>query len=955
MSKLVIVLIIAISFFATTSSAWAQSVASGTIHGTVTDATGAALPGVTATLTSPALQVAQVVVVTDQAGNYRFTDLPAATYRVTFELSGFSTLIRNELRLTVGFVAEVDVTLAVGAIEQSVTVTGQSPVVDATTTSPSVTLTKEVLESVPRGRNLEDVFVMTPGVTTQGAPDVGDSNLASRQNIQNFGAGNIPKLQVEGINVTDSGGQSSGSYVSAFAFEEVMIKTSGTDAEVSTPGIEMVAILKSGGNDFHGQYQGSFERPGLQGNNRTPELLAQGVSFTNPLKSYADGAVDLGGRIIRDRLWAYGAWNRQSQTTGLLGFAAGPGPDGKYLTTDDVPGDFTSSLTSATMKLSYLMTKNNRMIGMWQKDQKVQPQNLASRFVPLENTRNYHNPIQMYKGELQSTLSDQLLLNVVAGYGGYFADYRTDYGRPGNPSRLDIATSMNTGPNPSLNQQGQGRYQVDDSLSFFPKRFLGGRHELKAGTTFYWEADGLGKLTNPQGNYLLYYDGGVPYQMDIFNYPIRPHDRATTQAVYLKDTWRISKSVTLNLGVRTERQHSYLPAQSVAASPEFPSLFPAASFPALDVLTWVRTVPRAGVAWNLDNKTVLKTTFGLYNYAIGDQFADGYNKNAQVTATFRWTDPTHANDYVPGTVDLNLNGPDFVNIAGAANNILNPTLRQPLTKEVTASVEHELMENLGFRALYVFQHQKDNYDLTGWNVLRPLSAYNIPITRLDPGKDGALGTADDGGLVTFHDYDPAYKGAAFVGNQRLNNPDNSWYHSMEFTVTKRASNRWSAIASYWVIKNHRLTTNTFDNPNIVFPLDETWAYAATVSGSYRLPGDVQLSGLLQSKTGVRGQRTYTFRSADPNGGTSLKQLSTVTLALEPFGAEKGPALNVLGLRASKGFSVGGTRRFEVEFDVFNVLNSSAPTAITYTSGPTFGYFTSVLPPRVARFGGKFSF
>jgi hypothetical protein len=178
---------------------------------------------------------------------------------------------------------------------------------------------------------------------------------------------------------------------------------------------------------------------------------------------------------------------------------------------------------------------------------------------------------------------------------------------------------------------------------------------------------------------------------------------------------------------------------------------------------------------------------------------------------------------------------------------------------------------------------------------------------------------------------------------------------MEFTLTKRASERWSAIASYWVIKNHRWITNTFDNPNIFFPLDETWSYATTVSGSYRLPGDVQVSGLLQSKTGVRGQRTYTFRSADPSGGPAIKQLNTVTLALEPFGAQKGPALNVLDLRASKRLSLGSGRLVEVEFDVFNILNSSAPTAITFTSGPTFGYFSSVLPPRVARFGAKFSF
>jgi hypothetical protein len=922
---------------AISSPAWAQSVASGSLHGTVTDATAAALPGVTATLTSPALQVPQLVAVTDQNGNYRFTDLPAGTYRVAFELTGFATLVRDQLRITVGFVAAIDVTLALAGVEQTVTVSGNSPVVDTTTTSTGTTLTREVLESVPRGGGLEDVFVMTPGVTTQGAPDVGDSNLASRQNIQAFGVANIPTLKVEGINTTDSGGDSSGSYITSYAFAEVGLKTSGNDAEISTPGISMVAVLKSGGNDFHGAYQGSFERPGLQSNNITPELKAQGLSFTQPLSNYYDVAGDLGGRLIKDKLWFYGALNRQSQSIGLLGFTRQSG----------VPALFQTSLTSGALKFSYQLTRNNKVILMWAHNSKRQPENSASRFVPLESTRDYYNPIYMYKGELQTTLSDHMFLNVVAGNSGYFADYRSDYATPGNAPRLDLSTGRYSGSNPSLNQQGQGRYQLDDSLSYFPDhRFVGGQHELKIGTTAYLDLDGTGKLANPAGNYLLYDNGVTPTKIDMYNYPIQPSDRASTFAAYIKDTWRISKAVTVNLGVRWTRQHSSLPAQSVAASQEFPTLFPAATFPSRDLLTWTSTVPRVGVAWNLDGKTAVKATFGIYNYDIGDGFADAYNQNAVETATFRWTDPTHANDYVPGTINLSLNGPDFIGISAAANNILNSHLRQPMTDETTVSFERELRENLGFQVLYVYQNQRDNFDLSGWNVLRPYTAWDIPITVSEPGSNGAVGPNSPS--ITFYTYEPAYKGAAFVGQERLNTSNNSWYHTMEFTVTKRAAQRWAMIASIWAIKNHRWITNTFDNPNAnFFPLDETWTYAATVSGSYRLPVDVQVSGFLQSKTGVLGQRTYTF--------TGVPQLSTLTLPLESFGSEKGKALNVLDLRIAKGFSLGGTRRFEVRFDVFNTLNSSAPTAVSFISGPTFAYATSVLFPRVARLGARLSF
>src|SRR6266566_290290 len=166
------------------SPALAQSGgASGVIHGTIQDESGAALPGVTATLSSPAIQVRQVVTVSDVEGNYRFGELPVGIYTIKFELAGFTTFIRNELRLPVGFVARVDVTMKIGNVEESVTVTGGAPVIDVTTTTTSVTLNAETLNEIPRGRDLSMVYSMAPGVTLAGTPDVGGSNMANRQNI----------------------------------------------------------------------------------------------------------------------------------------------------------------------------------------------------------------------------------------------------------------------------------------------------------------------------------------------------------------------------------------------------------------------------------------------------------------------------------------------------------------------------------------------------------------------------------------------------------------------------------------------------------------------------------------------------------------------------------------------------------------------------------------------------
>ena len=267
-------------------AAWAQTTASSTIHGLVSDESGAALPGVTVIIKSPGLQVGQVSKVTEPDGSYRFGNLTVGTYRVAFELAGFKTLVRDDVRLPVGFVARIDAVLEVGGIEETVTVSGAAPVVDLTTTTTSVNLSRDTIESVPAGRGYQHLFAMTPGVTTEGSPDIGDSAVASRSNIQSYGATAQAKIEVEGINV--SVGNSSATYLTTFSFEEIQIRTSGNDAEVSAPGISMVSVLKSGSNQFHGTYRLGYEGSGFESDNITPELQAQGLSATVPLRYYYD-------------------------------------------------------------------------------------------------------------------------------------------------------------------------------------------------------------------------------------------------------------------------------------------------------------------------------------------------------------------------------------------------------------------------------------------------------------------------------------------------------------------------------------------------------------------------------------------------------------------------------------------------------------------------------------------
>jgi len=961
--------IVVLMTLAGVGQAFAQSVASGTIEGTVKDESNSVLPGVTVTLSSPQLQVGQLVQVSDSTGNYRFVDLPAGTYRLRAELTGFSTAVRDDLRLTVGFNARVDLTLKLGAVEEAITVSGQSPVVDVTSTAASVAFTKEVLDSIPRGRDMQNIFAMAPGVT-QAIADVGGSTMAQRQNLSSYGVLSQPKLQVEGMNVTMGADQNTAIYFNDSTLEEVQIKTSGNDAEVSVPGISMVAIMKSGGNTFHGTYQASAESPKLQADNLDSALRAQGLTATSPLKTFYDVSGDLGGRIVRDKLWFYGAYGRQAKKEGLVGFASGPGADGKYLTADDPLADFETSLEQYSLKLSYQLSKNNRLVYAWQRGTKAQPQNNAGRFTPLESTRDYKNPTAVQKIELQSMISPRVLVNAVGGYSGYVTDYDAarSYARADAPPRQDLATTLNTGSAPLHQNKTRDRYQTEDSITFFPDRSFAGKHELKTGISIYLDQSSDGYSNNLACDCILYTDtiGGVPgtpSQIRVYNTPVVPADHDNTYSWYIKDSWRPASRLTVNLGLRWERQHSFLPAQSYGGARDWPSVFPAGSFPQIEVQKLTRAVPRTGLAWDVGGKSVVKATFGLYNYILGDTYADAFNRNATANAIFNWHDLNGDKLYQPGEVNLDLNGPDFKSITAASNQILNPNLKSPNYWETTASFERELAANVGLRLMYVHKlvsgainNTLPNNSTVTINTLRPYSAWSVPITRRDPGPDGILGNADDAGTVTLYDYAAAFRGAAFVNTQIVNATNADRYDSIEGTLIKRFSSRWTGQVSYFTVKNHRWLASVFASPNDqFFPIDETWSWAGNVTGTYRFPGDVSVSGFLQSRNGVTGQRTYIFRQVDPDGGPAIAQNGNTTIRVEPYGTRRLAAQNILNLRAGKDFTLGGARRIGIDFDVFNVLNAATPTAANFQSGPSFGYVTNVIPARIARLGVRFRF
>jgi outer membrane receptor protein involved in Fe transport len=946
MFRHVIRALILVLIAAVTGSAQTTSATTGAITGAVTDSSGGTLPGVTVNLSGPSMMGVQTSI-TSEDGAYRFIAVPPGEYKLTFEIPGFSVVTREGIKLTANFTATINVALGMAALEENVTVTGASPVVDTSSTSIATTFDKETLANLPSARDYWAILSEAPGVKLQRI-DVGGSAAGTQTTYFVYGTTGQVRPMVEGINSTEDTG-AFGNYIDYGSFEEVSIGSGASSAESPVPGVFTQLISKSGGNTYHGSFYGDKEWEGLQSYNVDASQIAAGVTGgggleardTNRLSSYSDKNADLGGYLKKDMVWWY---------------ASVRGLDSSVRYTNYPVDIFKTKLRNFTTKGTYQLSQNNKLIGYYQPSAKIQPtrldRHLLGATAAIHNAtddsfqQDYHP--KLWKAEWNSILTSSTFFEIRTGAFGY--DW-LDTANGTGPSYEDLNSSAVSGKARSRDYKIK-RNQVLGSLSYLKSDMLG-THNFKLGGEYFHETQTASRYAGSYNDTLMVLRSGVPSEVLLFE-PSKSENGLHVIGTYIQDTWKVNNRLSLNLGFRFDYYRNFLPEQT---HDTFSYTTAPIEFAAVDNLnTFKSPAPRLGLTLALtdDGKTVLKGNYGKYWWNPGAVLSSNNNPNPEVWfRRYVWTDTNGDKLYQAGEEGARPTS----SAGGVASQVIDPNLKNSYTNELAAWLEREVLPNFGVRTGLVYRNEQ-NLSVAS-NANRPIDAYSVPVPTRDPGPDGLVGNGDDGGLYTLYNLNAAALALPIVNTYGNVPGARSDYYTFELTGTKRMSNRWSALLSYsktWSARNDNTFFGTGFRQNSlpVSPNDlintepdgqvlfTDWSLK--LHGTYDGPFGLKLSPMLRTQAGANWGRTF---AVTLNSGT-------VRVPAEPLDTNRQDLVSVLDLRVEKVLNFGKLRVGPF-LDVYNMLNSNAEASITWASGSSFLRPTAIVPPRIARIGAKVSF
>jgi hypothetical protein len=940
--------------------AYAQTSLSA-ITGRAEDTSGGALPGVTVSITSPQMIGGARTAVTDDQGVYRFTLLPGGTYAVKFELPGFNVLNVEGVVIGAGQTMTINGKLEVASLQETVTVTSQAPTIDLESSKVAVTWDQQKLDEIPYSRSLTGLIGLIPGLYATSL-DVGGSSFGTGSGpaARTFGRAGGGVVSYDGM-IWDQ------TYGDFGTYEEAQITTAAKGADSMNPGLTMNLIVKSGSNTFRGAGNIGYQNGDMQSKNVTQELLDKGYApGVNKFTSLKDFYAEAGGPIIKDKLWYYASHRDASSGNFIPGFIR---------LADREQVEFYTKLQDPTVKMTYQMTQNNKIEGMFQVGRKWQPYRTASRYVPLESTQNQDSMSLVGPSfKWLSILSSRATFDASLQRGGY---WWPDIPWTSDVRKTDLSTS--NGPTRGAfleTDRDPRRWQYGGTFTYFTEMW-GRNHELKSGYLGWRNMSVTENIGYPNQQQYRYrslagdpgcdeannYDGcfARPDSVLVYDYPNTTASGEWYNSAYINDKITVSRKFTLNVGVRFDRYSSFLPEQGNPGTGPFATtnIYSYRGEDGFPIYTTF--VPRVSAVYDLtgEGRVALRGSYGRYVGGSSGASANpgpgagDVNPNAIITRTYSgWR----------GEIPFNPNQPDGATLTstsgGGVNRSIDPDLKGPYVDEYTAGLDLGLSRVLTLQFNYV--RKIDGNGNTSINLALPYEAYTVVTNVVDVGPDNRSGTADDRTLPVYS-VPRTYPTFGQNIERRVQAIGNNRYHAFGVTLNKQYSNKYSFLVS--LDTDYRdLRDNAPRNPNeeLYGPGTNTgnnyaitnfqkaqasWNYAFRLSGTYSLPWGLTYASSLNAQTG-----DYYFREIQVRDAVN----ASVAIRVDPQ-AGRYEWTKIWDNRLAKRFNTFGNQSLDLEFNVYNTLNINTIIEQNNRMGATYLQPTDIIAPRVMRVGVKYRF
>jgi hypothetical protein len=952
----------------------------GELVGKITDEQGGVLPGVTVTLSGPAVMGAPTAV-SGANGVYRFPAVTTGTYTLTFDLGGFSPLVRQGIVVPVRETITVDAQMKLAALTETITISGASPTIDVENTKVGARLSQEILTAVPTSRTIFGSTTVLPGMT-MGRQDPGGLNASTSTAMVAHGVSQY-NLNYYGVTADTPAGYGSMYYMDFGSAEEISVDTAAMGAEIGGGGGANINVVpKSGGNNVKGEVIESVTGKGywdhFTGDNITNDLRAQGI--TDPtLRKLNDFNANAGGPFVKDRLWWFGSYRNYRTTEATPGYTV-VNSDGS------LTNPFFSQLTNYTASSKFQINKNNQLSGFWTYNKKFQPHRGAGVTQPSPvTTINQQSPKNLFNGNWTSVFGQNTFLEVSSSYFHMHwpSVYTDEFAALPNAQKtagsFNITTGIYSGADPGAEHiRDSYRAQTNIGLTRYIDGWLGASHQLKTGfeNWYGWGQEVYDMFNDTRLRYTNDANG-VPQPTDVwaYNTPLTQRSHMRNFAAFAQDRASYGR-VTVNLGLRWSFYDGLIPEQTGGGG----RWFPVTTYPEIKPpYKWSTLAPRTGVVIKLteDGKNVVKASYSRYYSVMYTSEFDAINPNIIISglttappARFTWLGDKNAN----GVVDAGEFNPTPISVFTPRSNAIDPNLRDPKNDEIMFAFQRELMNNVSFNVDWIQRWLNDQtvdqdcYGLPCNTVAS--SAYVQTRSALDFGPDNIRGNNDDRTL-TFYDVTSAYLGKdTFLHTNCGNNVSvgcTQKYRALELSLSKRMSNHWQMQGSYvWSRLDGDIVLD-YTNPNNVLDFvgqgrqTNDQPHAFKLLGSYQAPFGITVGANFQALSGLPRDRVLSVPFAT----------GTASIRVEQRGIYRADNLNLLSLRADKSFSLGGGHRASLIAELHNALNSSAGQVGygTVTRGNLsqaafdaarlttsyFGRVQEIVAPRVFKLGFKFAF